>query len=367
MTSKRTTVLQIITSPSGGGAEVLARKLGTKMAEYGFRSEMLYFNMNSNISKYLQLQTNEDLLHVSSRNPLAIIKLRKFIKALLYKSNKSVIHVHSTWPFYYVALSCLGLDVKLVYTEHNTYNRRRRIPFLKIIERFFYSKYSKIICISEGVKKSLHGWIGFRLCQRTLVVTNGASIYKFKKRNSKLELIRFVSIGSLNSKKGFKTALAALSLLNGYDWTYTIVGEGPNRNNLNTLATRLKIRHRVNFIGWSDEVEMHLHQADIQLIPSLWEGFGLVAVEGMSTGLPVVASNVDGLREVLDPKNPATFLVDDFTNEEAWLMLILECIQSLRNNREHISNLARKQAEKFSFEKMVAGYIRVYRDIFNNR
>lgn len=363
MSDKIVTVLQIITSPVGGGAEVLARKLGAKLVEYGFRSELLYFNMNSNISSHLQLRPNEKFLHVSSRNPLAITKLRKFIKAVRYKSNELVIHVHLTWPFYYVTLSCLGLDVKLIYTEHNTFNRRRKIPFLKIIERFFYSRYSKIICVSNGVRHSLCDWIGVRLCQRTLVVTNGASIYKFAKRNSKLEIIRFVSIGSLTSKKGFKTALTALSILKGYNWRYTIIGDGPDHSNLQALASRLKISDRVNFIGWSDEVEMHLHQADIQLIPSLWEGFGLVAVEGMSTGLPVVASHVDGLREVLDPGNPATFLVEDFSNEDAWLKLIVECIESLRNNREHISRAARKQAEKFSFEKMVADYIEVYRDI----
>jgi hypothetical protein len=117
-------------------------------------------------------------------------------------------------------------------------------------------------------------------------------------------------------------------------------------------------------VGWSDRVEEHFCCADIQLIPSLWEGFGLVAVEGMSTGLPVVASDVAGLREVLDPDNPAVTLVEDIESVDAWVQSLKIAIDNLSNEGpEKLAVAARNQAEKFTLEIMAKRYLELYRSL----
>ena len=123
---------------------------------------------------------------------------------------------------------------------------------------------------------------------------------------------------------------------------------------------KLGVQNQINLVGWSERIERYLHNADVLLIPSLWEGFGLVAVEGMSTGLPVVASNVDGLREVLDEKNPAVFLVGEITTEQAWLNQIEACVCSLSTNRQNMAEASREQAGKFGLDKMVKAYAEEY-------
>lgn len=361
-------IIHVITSPTGGGAEVIVRKLGSQLSRVGLKSEVVYFNIKYNFSKDQQLSSNESLLGIGCRNPLAVVKLRQHIQRELRKmepthKNGLIVHAHLTWPFFFVALACIGLNVTLVYTEHSTFNRRRNIPILKYFDRIFYGRYSQIVCISEGVKKSLCDWIGVNLCQRTKVIKNGANIFGLKKRCAAIKTVRFVSVGTLAVRKGFETSLSALSLLEKIDWTYSIVGDGPDRKEFESLASKLKIRDKVNFIGWSNEVERYLQQADIQLVPSFWEGFGLAAVEGMSTGLPIVASNVQGLYEVLDPENPAVFLVDDFKNNQAWLERIVECFKWISKDRERISKAAREQSEKFGFDKMIDEYAELYRDL----
>jgi glycosyltransferase involved in cell wall biosynthesis len=265
-----------------------------------------------------------------------------------------------------LALAAIGLkNLKLVYTEHSTTNKGRKIPLFHILERIIYRQYSKIICISDGVHESLIKWVGPRLSGRLVTIQNGSRIYKVSER-SRLEerKLLLVSIGSLSFGKNFATAIRAIAQLRDEVGSYVIVGEGPERKRLEQLVHREKLDDEVKLLGWSDNIEIHLRAADIQLIPSLWEGFGLVAVEGMSTGLPIVASNIAGLREVLDPNNLAVTLVEDTESVGAWVQGLKVAIDNLRDQGpERLSVAARTQAEKFTLEAMAERYLEVYRSL----
>lgn len=361
MTKPKT--IQVITRPTGGGAEILVRELGNRVSDHGFDSEVIYFNTDSSGAQHFSPNENETVLGVSNRSLKAIWMLRAEFQKRVDKSEKVIVHAHLTWAFFYVALASIGLDIKLIYTEHSTTNKRRKIPFFQYIERFFYGRYAKIICISEGTKDSLDAWIGQNLSANTQVVQNGSRIYEYKNRESHDGILKFVSVGSLTYKKGFETAIKALAMLEDKQWTYKIIGEGPEREKLQNLINELGLGKNIELVGWSEEIEKHLHDADIQLIPSLWEGFGLVAVEGMSTGLPIVAYNVDGLREVLDKQNLAVFLVDDYKNPDAFSVKIKECINAWNKEATKMAKASRDQSEKFSMDSMVCGYVEVYKKV----
>src|SRR5690606_3010117 len=116
----------------------------------------------------------------------------------------------------------------------------------------------------------------------------------------------------------------------------------------------------VELAGWSDEVEKYLNFADIQIIPSLWEGFGLVAVEGMSTGLSIVASNVAGLNEILGDSAAVT-LVEAISSPISFAAGIRQMIERLAaDDAATVALAARSQAEKFSIEGMLDSYINHY-------
>lgn len=358
-------VINVITSPAGGGAEVLVRGLGQGLRRSGIHSEVVYFNRHLAGCENLQLHENETVLGLGARNPIAILRLRQAFRRRLKEYGAVFVHAHLTWPFFFVALASIGLPVTLFYTEHSTSNRRRKIWLMRYLERIFYSRYGRIICISKGAEMSLKPWIGRRLAARAVVVPNGGRVYDLRPRGKwKGGAINFVSVGSLTRKKGFRTSIIALSSLSEFDWHYTIVGEGEERSGLEVLIRDLGLDGRISLVGWSDRVDRFLHAADVQLIPSLWEGFGLVAVEGMSTGLPVVASNVDGLREVLSPDNDAVCLVDDFTDPGAWRTEIVKCIRKMSVGGHEMSLAAREQAEQFSMERMVKAYSAIYAESF---
>ncbi|MCL2704806.1 MAG: glycosyltransferase [Spirochaetaceae bacterium] len=353
-------VLQVISSPICGGAEVLVRELGQKIKSRDFDSEVVYFNNISNSN--IKLHDNESSLSTGDRNPFTIFKLRKLIKNRLKTYQKIIIHVHLTYPFFYVPVATLFLNVVLLFTEHNTSNKRRGIPFFKYVEHIFYSRYKKICCISKGVEASLVEWLSNKLNSRLVVINNGAILYTLKER-SIFEKPKIISIGSLTKKKNFKTTIKAISYIKDEIESYLIIGEGAERESLNKLIKENGLEKKVILSGWFDQVEKYLHEADIQLIPSLWEGFGLVAVEGMSTGIFIIASEVDGLKEVLGQNNPSVKLVSDIENPEKWAFEIQQNIDFIRKNTKEIAISARKQSEYFSIEKMITAYNTLYHNI----
>jgi glycosyltransferase involved in cell wall biosynthesis len=355
-------LVSIISSMKGGGAELLVRELHKIYTNCNLVAHTVYLNGTT-----AGLKKSETTLGVNPRSPLNIFRIRKLLKYLSSNvQDKLTVHVHLSWPLLYVTLASLGLpNIKLVYTEHNTTNKRRRIPLFWIFERLLYARYSRIICISQGVNDALAKWVGPKIAQRLVTIPNGSRIYSLVDRPILVgRLPRLVSVGSLSSRKNFSTAIRAIAQIRDQVASYEIVGEGPERKKLEQLIHREKLDDKVKLLGWSDNIEAHLQTADIQLIPSLWEGFGLVAVEGMSTGLSVVASDVAGLREVLDSNNLAVTLVEDLKSADAWVYGLKVAIDNWRNeDPEKMSGAARTQAEKFTLETMAERYLEVYRSL----
>lgn len=353
------TIINVIPHPKGGGAELLVRELHRGLLSSGADSYVIYFNSDG-----VELEDREFSLGVNARSPLNILALRKCIlKIQREKKSRLIIHSHLTWPFFYVAIATLFIKCTLFYTEHNTVNSRRHLPFFWIVERVFYARYKKIFCITEGVKKSLLSWLKKQDESHSLeVVLNGGRLYQTCIRESlNGRKARLVSVGSLSAKKNFETSVRAIALLRQHVSSYTIIGEGPERRNLERIISDYKLEDVVRLVGWSDNIEFYLREADVQLIPSLWEGFGLVAVEGMSTGLSIVASNVDGLREVVDPQNPAVNLVDEILSPDVWALAIKRTVQKLMADNDGVLSIsARKQAEKYTMQAMVDRYRAFY-------
>ncbi|WP_223824942.1 glycosyltransferase family 4 protein [Pseudomonas profundi] len=355
-------MLNVISSPQGGGAELLVAELTKRLPKYGVDSYAIYFDAPSGFA----LTEREFSLGVSARNARSVLLLRAKIKQFCTDDAYVVVHAHLTWPFYYAALACVGLPVMLVYTEHSTTNKRRDIPCFKYLERFVYSRYDRVVCISNGVKASLSKWLSAGGMRSVQTINNGGRTFALCHRPNVAGPIKLVSVGSLNFRKGFDVAIKAVALLpRGTVREYIIIGEGPERPRLTDLINRLGLADIVRVLGWRDELEEYFHNADIQLIPSVWEGFGLVAVEGMSTGLPVIASDVDGLIEVLSPEsNFAALLVSDHRVPERWAEKIASVTGKLKVDRLKLSRASSTQAKKFTLDKMVERYAELYRSLY---
>lgn len=117
------------------------------------------------------------------------------------------------------------------------------------------------------------------------------------------------TVGRLHRQKGFDILLRALAALPGAN--LVIVGDGPDRLELEALAAELGVAPRVRFEGWSDRPRDHLTAFDIFALPSRFEGFPLAILEAMLAGLPVVATRVGSVAEAVADGETGTLVAPE--------------------------------------------------------
>jgi glycosyltransferase involved in cell wall biosynthesis len=159
-------------------------------------------------------------------------------------------------------------------------------------------------------------------------------------------------VGRFTEQKDQPALIRAVSKL-PEDVHLVLAGEGPLMNDNKALAEKSGISERVHFLGFRNDVPGILKTVDIVVLSSHWEGFGLAAVEGMAAGKPLIASDVDGLREVV---KGAGIL---FNTEEE----LKNAIISLLNNNalyEEISQKCRDRAERYDIKRMAEDLIKLY-------
>jgi glycosyltransferase involved in cell wall biosynthesis len=115
--------------------------------------------------------------------------------------------------------------------------------------------------------------------------------------------------GLLNSAKGQDLAIQALQLVASPNIHLVIAGHGNDLPMLEALAGELGVNDRVHFLGWRDDLPALIAASDVVLLPSRWEGMPYVVLEAMAAGRPVVATRVDGARDLVAHKETG-LLVD---------------------------------------------------------
>jgi glycosyltransferase involved in cell wall biosynthesis len=140
-----------------------------------------------------------------------------------------------------------------------------------------------------------------------------------------------------------------------------MVGDGPEKAGAEQLARDLSVERDVLFLGNQDCMEELLPLADVFLLPSSSESFGLVALEAMSAEVPVVCSNAGGLPEVVE--HGVTGFLHDPENVPGQVQSVLKLLTN-ESLRRTMGRRARREARKrFSTEEMVGRYVQVYESL----
>ncbi len=177
-------------------------------------------------------------------------------------------------------------------------------PFLHTVVRRVLDSSSHIIAISEDIKRRARE--DYR-CRRDIAVIHyGLAAPRFEiKSRAQLGIpegdIVLISIGRLIKRKALGDLLLALSRLDDRRYRLLIIGDGPEEARLRDLAKRLQLSQRIDFLGpiWGELKFQYLAASDIFVLPSVHEGFGLVFLEAMHCGLPVIASSSGGQTDFL--------------------------------------------------------------------
>ncbi len=354
-------VLHVINCLSIGGAERLVSDILPLMKD-SINVDLLVFRdeeENDFIRKVKDANINIRSLHAKKLyNPNIVLKIREVIKEY------DIVHVHLFPASYWTSLASIGLHTKLVWTEHSTFNKRRGKWYFKLIECFIYSRYDRIISISEQTQQSLMSWLGRFEDSAFKVINNGVNLanYPFKKDRSIKDksIVSLIMVSRFTAAKDQDTIIRAMPFL-PERIRLVLVGDGDRLDACKSLVRQIGVEDRVQFAGRRTDIPSLLCKADIGIQSSHWEGFGLTVVEMMSTGLPVVVSDVDGVKQVAEGAG----VVVKHADAQAFADAVKHIVEDDRYYDE-LSRKSYERSKEYDINRMVEEYINEYKKLIGN-
>lgn len=236
------------------------------------------------------------------RDALSLLRFAWQLTRVILKEKPQVVHLHSTFSGVIGRCVCLVLkpwrSPKIVYCPHafsflmESSPAKQRV--YSLIERLLQKVTDVIICVSQyEMDKAAAFGIDRR---RMTLIYNGIHHKDDQQKVDEQQSIHLLFVGRLDYQKGFDVLLKAYSKVQRSDLKLTVVGSAVNEESVE----RPEI-DSVEYLPWVTPAEVNaLYQkADALIVPSRWEGFAMVPLEGMAMGLPVIASDCTSLPELV--------------------------------------------------------------------
>lgn len=345
-------ILHVITSLRTGGAERLMVDMLPRMKAKGHEVDLCVFD-GVRTPFYEELGSKGVRVIPLGHSVYSLVNLFKIIPLM---RGYDIVHSHNTACQYFVAIASFFSKCKIYTTEHNTSNRRRNGRW-RMLDRWMYGRYDKVVCISELTKKNLLQHIGDSFEDKCVVIYNGIDITTFANSSSPLPNgKKILMVSAFREQKDQKTLIRAMKELPS-EYILELAGGGEERliTECKQLVQELHLDERVKFLGVRTDIPALLNAANVVVLSSHYEGLSLSSLEGMASGRPFVASDVEGLRDivggygVLFPHEDATALANE--------------IRRLCEDELYAKEVAvrcQERARMFDIEAMVQNYLDLY-------
>lgn len=370
----------VVCYPTFGGSGVIATELGGELAKKGHE---LHFITSSQPVK-LDVFSHNVYFHEVAVKKYPLFKYDPYEIALTSKivdiarhEALDIIHVHYALPHASAAymakqiLKAEGLSLPVVTTLHGTdITLVGKDPAFAPVIAFSINQSDVVTSVSESLKADTYKH--FKVSSEIEVVSNFVCVEKYRSRNEACKKSVFapngerivMHISNFRKVKRIQDIIKAFELVvKKIPSKLLLIGDGPEREHMELLVRSLGLEKNVVFIGAIKEVEAALCAADVFMLASESESFGLVALEAMAASVPVLSTNSGGLPEVvLDGETGFLNDVGDFVQMAA------NCIALLENEklRVEMSQKAFQRAELFDVTKVAPLYVNLYNRAIKN-
>jgi glycosyltransferase involved in cell wall biosynthesis len=358
MKSPKVSVIHIITTIAMGGAEKQLLTLVREQVKDNRAVTVVYLKSAPELKQeFIDAGARVEEFLAQKNFLLQILLLRNF----LHKNRDSVVHAHLPKAELVTILS--SNSKKVILSRHNAEKFFPSAPDFvsKFLSKLVTFRAAEIIAISEAVSEFLIDSKEIKKGRTPSVVLYGIDPIinlSILRKNSVPYSIG--TIARLVPQKDLQVLCKAFSVIITKipAATLYIVGDGPLKNELQTLCEELKVSHAVHWLGRTDKVEDFLFSIETFVLTSRYEGFGLVLLEALRAGLPVVAANNSAIPEVLGSNHSG---LCETGNVQMFAQRILDTFNP--EMRKHSIDQGQQRLEMFSAlgmnRKMNEVYLRV--------
>lgn len=249
-----------------------------------------------------------------------------------------------------------------VVTEHSSSLVAQNISEYEIgVGRRVYPQVDRLLTVSQSLAKSIKKHMDVDAEVMWNIVDTG--VFAAKKKNENFEQFSFLSCGHLIRSKGFDLLIKAFTALQG-NAELVIMGAGPECSNLESLAQKLGVAERIRFTGEYKRAEMQteLERTDCFVLATRYETFGVVFIEAMAAGVPVIATDCGGPRDFMCDKVGVMVPVDDVESLRQAMQDVME--EKIKYDSDEIRDYA---VNNFSPEVIARKLTRVYEDVLEKK
>ena len=374
-------VIGITCYPSAGGSGIVATELGQQLARRGHEVHFISYGIPFRLDKY---EPNL-LYHEVETNAYPLFKFPTYTLTLAAKMAQvsrdyklDILHMHYAIPHAtcaYLAkqiLADLGNQIpKIITTLHGTdITLVGQDPSFYDMTRFSINASDGLTAVSNYLAEETKEV--FNLEKEIRVIHNFFNAERFRPDLCECVKSDFVKdkeflLAHISNFRPVKRTLDVIDIFEKISAEVPaklmLVGEGPDTVLTKRQIKKKNLEDRVFFLGNQNRVEAVLPCADLFLIPSEEESFGLAALEALACGVPVIGTAGTGLAEVVDDFENGFLLPVGDTSSMARAAL------SLLNNKTRLTEFKKKAAknalEKFNAEKIVAQYLKYYEEVLN--
>lgn len=300
----------------------------------------------------------------------AILKVRKILKQI----KPDIVYLHSSkaGAIGRIALA-FNFKTKILYNAHGWYfnaqisDKKRKI--FALIEKILAIKTDKIINISKSEYESA---LKYKIApkKKMCIIENGIDFTKFENNDKYREETRkkyhienneivIGVVGRLTEQKDPMTMIKAFELVykENKNTRLMYVGSGELEKNVKQYAKEKNILDMIIITGWVNNVEQYIPAFDIAVLPSKWEGFGLVLIEYMACDKPIIATNVGGIKDIIE--NEKNGLLVEVENEKQLQEAIKKYIKDKSLIKDNM--MANKEyKEKYEIGKLILKHIEIF-------
>jgi glycosyltransferase involved in cell wall biosynthesis len=373
---KKIKILECIRQGQIGGGESHLLSLVENINRQIFEPVVLSFTDGPMITRLNKMNIHTFI--IPTEKPFDF-RVWKKVKALLQHEKIELVHCHGTRAMSNVFKSAKSLHIPVIYTIHGWSFHDDQHPFIKRFrimgEKYLTAQSNLNIAVSESNKLSGKKFFpGFN----ATVINNGIDQHKFnpanKFNNIRAELnidpaaILIIFIARFTSHKQPLSLIKSFaeSIKKNPALQMLMVGEGDEKNEALEMVKNLNIQNHVHFLPFRQDVPDLLNAADIFVLPSLWEGLPIGLLEAMSMGKSVIATNVDGTREIVK-NNQNGLLIETNNLVENLTKAILSLAQNEPARKRLALNAINTVTENFNALTMTRKIEKAYASIMNHK
>ena len=293
----------------------------------------------------------------------AITQLRRYI----IKSKIDILHTHWYKTDIIGYLATRGTICKIISTPHGwSRNAGFKLQCYEFLDRMIFPLLDAVVPLSQDLHDNLK-WIPF-FKNKLHLIQNGVDTLEIEECKivdsqiaewKKQGFVIIGYIGQLIHRKGLDILFKAASRLNeDIQWKIILIGDGEQRDELETLAHNLKISDQVHFLGFKNNRLEFLNGFDVFVLPSRLEGIPRCLMESMGAGIPVIASNIPGCTDLI--KHDVTGRLFSSENDTALANQLAYVSTNKKDIKKLSMNASLMITEKYSAKRMSQQYELLY-------